>query len=115
MVAALFGPEGVRLGVYGGFWFMVKVLGYLYAFLWIRFTFPRYRFDQLMRLGWRFLIPLALVNLIAVATAKVASQEWGWYPRITMILATIFTLGVALWLASRDTKQEPAVEAAGGD
>jgi NADH-quinone oxidoreductase subunit H len=114
MVAALFGPEGVRLGVYGGFWFMVKVLGYLYAFLWIRFTFPRYRFDQLMRLGWRFLIPLALVNLIAVATAKVASQEWGWYPRITMILATIFTLAVALWLASRDTKQEPAVEAAGG-
>jgi len=115
MVAALFGPEGVRLGVYGGFWFMVKVMGYLYAFLWIRFTFPRYRFDQLMRLGWRFLIPLALVNLIAVATAKVASQEWGWYPRITMILATIFTLGVALWLASRDTKREPAVEAAGGD
>jgi NADH-quinone oxidoreductase subunit H len=115
MVAALFGPEGVRLGVYGGFWFMVKVMGYLYAFLWIRFTFPRYRFDQLMRLGWRFLIPLALVNLIAVATAKVASQEWGWYPRITMILATIFTLGVALWLASRDAKQEPAVEAAGGD
>jgi NADH-quinone oxidoreductase subunit H len=115
MVAVLFGPESVRLGVYGGFWFMVKVLGYLYAFLWIRFTFPRYRFDQLMRLGWRFLIPLALVNLIAAATAKVVSQEWGWYPRITFILATIFTLGVALWLASRDTKQEPAVEAAGGD
>jgi NADH-quinone oxidoreductase subunit H len=115
MVAALFASDGVRLGVYGGFWFMVKVMGYLYAFLWIRFTFPRYRFDQLMRLGWRFLIPLALVNLIAVATAKVVSQEWGWYPRVTTILATIFTLGVALWLASRDEKHEPAVESAGGD
>ena len=115
MVAALFAPDAVRLGVYGGFWFMVKVMAYLYAFLWIRFTFPRYRFDQLMRLGWRFLIPLALVNLIAVATAKVVSQEWGWYPRVTTILATIFTLGVALWLASGDERHEPAAGTAGGD
>jgi NADH-quinone oxidoreductase subunit H len=115
MAVALFAPDAVRLGVYGGFWFMVKVMAYLYAFLWIRFTFPRYRFDQLMRLGWRFLIPLALVNLIAVATAKVVSQEWGWYPRVTTILATVFTLGVALWLASRNEKPEPTAETAGGD
>src|ERR1700722_9890360 len=98
LAGALLAPPAVMQGIHGAFWFMAKVFAYIYAFLWIRFTFPRYRFDQLMRLGWRFLIPLALVNLIAVASAKVASQEWGWYPRITMILATIFTLGVALWL-----------------
>ena len=53
-------------GIHGAFWFMAKILLYLYAFLWIRFTFPRYRFDQLMRLGWRFLIPLALVKLVMI-------------------------------------------------
>jgi NADH-quinone oxidoreductase subunit H len=39
------------------------VLG-LYTFIWIRFTLPRYRYDQLMRVGWRWLIPLAIANVI---------------------------------------------------
>src|ERR1700685_3130328 len=58
-------------GIHGGFWFIVKVLVYLYGFLWFRFTFPRYRFDQLMKLGWQFLIPLALVNLVMIGIAIV--------------------------------------------
>src|SRR4029077_5171691 len=62
--AALFAPDPVKYGIHGAFWFLAKVGAYVYAFLWVRFTFPRYRFDQLMRLGWRFLIPLALVNVI---------------------------------------------------
>ena len=63
-------------GIHGAFWFILKVLVYLYGFLWFRFTFPRYRFDQLMRLGWQFLIPLALVNLVAVGVAIVLHQAW---------------------------------------
>src|SRR5271168_350126 len=113
--AALFGSAPVLQGIHGAFWFMAKVFGYLYFFLWFRFTFPRYRFDQLMRLGWRFLIPLALVNLIAVAVALVVSQEWGWYPRVTTILATLVTLGVALFLASSDEKHETAIRTADGE
>jgi NADH-quinone oxidoreductase subunit H len=115
LAGSLFAPDAVRLGVHGGFWFMAKVMAYLYAFLWIRFTFPRYRFDQLMRLGWRFLIPLALVNLIAVAVALVVSQEWGWHPRVTTILATLATLSVAVWLASSDEKHETAIRTADGE
>ena len=46
------------------FWFCLKVFLVLYGFIWIRFTFPRYRYDQLMRIGWRFLIPLAIANVI---------------------------------------------------
>jgi len=49
------------------FWFTTKVFALLYAFIWYRATFPRYRYDQLMNVGWRWLIPLALGNLIATA------------------------------------------------
>ena len=48
----------------GVFWFLVKVVLGLYTFIWIRFTLPRYRYDQLMRIGWRWLIPLAIANVI---------------------------------------------------
>jgi NADH-quinone oxidoreductase subunit H len=54
----------------GIFWFSTKVLAFLYAFIWYRATFPRYRYDQLMNLGWRWMIPLALVNLIVTALVR---------------------------------------------
>jgi hypothetical protein len=102
LAGSLFASPGVLQGVHGAFWFMAKVFGYLYCFLWFRFTFPRYRFDQLMRLGWRFLIPLALVNLITMAVALLMSREWGWSLRLTSILAIVVTLAVAMWLAKND-------------
>jgi NADH-quinone oxidoreductase subunit H len=109
MAGSLFASPAVMQGVHGGFWFMVKVMAYLYAFLWIRFTFPRYRFDQLMRLGWRFLIPLALVNVIGVGTAIVLQQQWGWDPRGAELVTLAATIGVALLLAHEDEK--PAAQA----
>jgi NADH-quinone oxidoreductase subunit H len=115
MAGALFAPPAVMQGVHGGFWFMAKVMTYLYAFLWIRFTFPRYRFDQLMRLGWRFLIPLALVNVIGVGTAIVLEQQWGWNHRLAELITLIATIGVAVWLASEDEKPAAAVLAADGE
>jgi NADH-quinone oxidoreductase subunit H len=55
----------------GWIWFLVKAFIIFYVFMWIRATLPRYRYDQLMRLGWKVLIPLALANLILTAAAKV--------------------------------------------
>ncbi len=55
----------------GWIWFSLKVFGLLYVFLWVRATLPRYRYDQLMRLGWKVLIPLAIANLIVSAAVKV--------------------------------------------
>jgi len=55
----------------GWIWFLVKVFFFLYLFIWIRATLPRYRYDQLMRLGWKVLIPVALVNLAVTAVVKV--------------------------------------------
>ena len=52
-------------------WFLLKTFVFLYVFIWIRATLPRYRYDQLMRLGWKVLIPLAIANLVVTGIAKV--------------------------------------------
>jgi len=52
-------------------WFTLKTFLILYLFLWIRATLPRYRYDQLMRVGWKVLIPLALANIVVTGVVKV--------------------------------------------
>jgi NADH-quinone oxidoreductase subunit H len=52
-------------------WFLFKSFCFLYLFIWIRATLPRYRYDQLMRLGWKVLIPVAIANLLVTAIVKV--------------------------------------------
>ncbi len=55
----------------GWCWFLLKTFVFLYVFLWVRATLPRYRYDQLMRLGWKVLIPLAMLNLAVSGVLKV--------------------------------------------
>ena len=52
-------------------WFIGKIFFFLYIFIWIRATLPRYRYDQLMALGWKVLIPIAIGNLVLTAVAMV--------------------------------------------
>ena len=46
------------------FWFAVKVLAFIFVYIWVRGTLPRFRYDQLMAFGWKFLLPLAIANII---------------------------------------------------
>src|ERR1700732_3632156 len=62
-------------GLHGAFWFLFKVSAYIYTFMWLRFTFPRYRFDQLMRLGWQFLVPLSIVNVAGIGIGLTLHRE----------------------------------------
>jgi len=61
----------------GVVWFALKVALVLFCFLWVRATFPRFRYDQLMRLGWKVFLPFTLVWLVLTAGALVA---FGWLP-----------------------------------
>jgi NADH-quinone oxidoreductase subunit H len=54
-------------------WFVLKVIFILFCFIWVRATFPRYRYDQLMRLGWKIFLPLSLLMVIATAAYRLST------------------------------------------
>jgi NADH-quinone oxidoreductase subunit H len=54
----------------GFWWFFIKVFILCYIFIWVRWTFPRFRYDQLMSLSWKFLIPISLINLVITSLIK---------------------------------------------
>jgi NADH-quinone oxidoreductase subunit H len=75
---AMFVPA-VRDRVGDIFWFSAKVAGFMYLYIWYRGTFPRYRFDQLMKVGWKILLPMGIGLLILTAAAGILEQpikEW---------------------------------------
>jgi NADH-quinone oxidoreductase subunit H len=51
------------------FWFVVKVFCFLFLYIWVRSTLPRFRYDQLMSFGWKFLLPLAMANIVVTSLA----------------------------------------------
>jgi len=58
--------------VQGPFWFLLKVAAFLFVYVWVRGTLPRFRYDQLMGRGWKFLFPLALANVVLTSLAVAA-------------------------------------------
>jgi len=58
--------EGLFSFVPGIGWLCLKVSFFLFLFLWLRATFPRYRYDQIMRLGWKVFIPITIVWIVVV-------------------------------------------------
>ena len=99
LCAALAGVVGIPLvlsSIQGVFWLTVKVLAVLYAFIWYRATFPRYRFDQLMTVGWRRLIPVALSSLIVTATMLI----WTGYRVVPLLAANLLAGILTAWMVS---------------
>ncbi|MSZ87913.1 MAG: NADH-quinone oxidoreductase subunit H [Actinobacteria bacterium] len=89
---ALFGPGWL----WGMIWFLVKVIGLLFVFVWVRGTVPRVRYDQLMDLGWKVLIPLSLGWILVLATFHVA-REQHWNGVITIVIGgAVFLIGYGL-------------------
>src|SRR5262252_4441932 len=64
----LFGPAWLQM-ILPVVWFAARIFAFLFLYIWVRGTLPRFRYDQLMAFGWKFLLPLAIANLIATAIA----------------------------------------------
>jgi NADH-quinone oxidoreductase subunit H len=62
------GPGVAAFPILGVFYFLGKVVFFLFLYIWLRGTLPRFRFDQLMNFGWKFLLPVAILNIIFTAT-----------------------------------------------
>jgi NADH-quinone oxidoreductase subunit H len=62
------GPGVATFPILGVFYFLAKVIFFLFLYIWLRGTLPRFRFDQLMNFGWKFLLPVAILNVILTAT-----------------------------------------------
>ncbi|MFQ5426513.1 MAG: NADH-quinone oxidoreductase subunit NuoH [Gaiellales bacterium] len=71
MVTLFFGGWGGP-GLPGPLWFLIKLLIVIFVFMWIRATLPRLRYDQLMRFGWKVLLPIATINALVTAVVVVA-------------------------------------------
>ena len=75
----LLGPEWMSTPIlgHGFFWFTVKTGLFMFLYLWLRATFPRYRYDQIMRLGWKVFIPITIVWIVVVGIAiQVGLPPW---------------------------------------
>lgn len=68
--------DGIWLTIIGGVAFFTKIFIFIFIFMWIRWTLPRFRYDQLMHLGWKTLIPIALINLLITGVVLAFTKGW---------------------------------------
>jgi len=62
--------------IQGPFWLLSKILVFLFVYVWMRGTLPRFRYDQLMAFGWKLLLPLSIVNVIVTSFVILAKMQW---------------------------------------
>jgi NADH-quinone oxidoreductase subunit H len=87
-------------------WFFIKVFAVVFVFIWARGSWPRVRIDHMLNFAWKFLVPLALVNLMVVALVDKLLAEAGMWVRAGALLASnlvliAVTLVVVAWAARR--------------
>jgi len=96
---SLIGP-GVNSGWWPVLWFLIKVFALLFGYVWLRGTLPRTRYDQLMALGWKILIPFSIIWILLVATVRTLKVT-GLHSAVTLVVGGVviilFVLLIGFW------------------
>jgi NADH-quinone oxidoreductase subunit H len=108
---------GANSGWWPVLWFVIKLLLFIFFFIWLRGTLPRMRYDQFMRLGWKVLIPVAIGWLLMVATVRALNAEYQFDTRQVLLyggLVAVVLIGLTfVWdfvAARREPPEVPEVE-----
>jgi len=100
---------GANSGYWPFLWFMGKVLAFIFVFIWLRGSLPRLRYDQFMHFGWKRLIPISLVWIIAVATIRTINLNGG-FDRTYLFAAVGVLAALVIVLFFVDERRTPESE-----
>jgi NADH-quinone oxidoreductase subunit H len=109
---------GSNHGWYPIIWFLIKVALFEFLFIWLRGSLPRVRYDQLMRLGWKVLIPISIVWLLLIATVqawRLDKHSSAVYVAGGIVLAIIIVIAVSWDIAAERRARELAAPESGAD
>jgi NADH-quinone oxidoreductase subunit H len=87
---------GANDGYWPVLWFMLKVMFFIFIFIWLRGTLPRLRYDQFMAFGWKVLIPFSIVWILAVSTVRVISLRGGLSTKPVYIVLGVIVVALLL-------------------
>ncbi|MEO6712020.1 MAG: NADH-quinone oxidoreductase subunit NuoH [Mycobacteriales bacterium] len=105
--------DGFDTGWWPLLWFSLKVGMLLFGYIWLRATLPRMRYDQFMKLGWKFLVPVSLVWVLGVAAARAVRQEFDFdlsrYRPVLIGIAVVLAIAM-LWPVSDGDDADPSTK-----
>jgi NADH-quinone oxidoreductase subunit H len=95
-------------------WFLLKVVGFIFFFIWLRGTLPRMRYDQFMKFGWKGLVPISLVWILLVAAIRTATLEVDNRRTVLLAVGAVFlVVMVVLYLVPQKDPAEDSLEGSG--
>jgi cytochrome bd-type quinol oxidase subunit 2 len=105
------GPGSEEYWGLGIIWLLLKTVLFLFFYIWLRATLPRFRYDQLMGIAWKVLLPLVLINVVFTALVRLVNNDQVSSGQFIGIMAVILAFPLVIWAlnAISDQEAEPEV------